>query len=121
MTEDTLYSDKGYSARTIRILSRIRSTVDYLFCLLYGLIGLEIVLDLAGARESTGFKQFLNYLTQPFLGPFAGIFTDPAFREHYRLRVSYMVALCVYLLLHLAVHGLIRLLKHNVRTSEYPF
>ena len=119
--ENTHYTDKGYAARTVRVLSRVNSIVDYLFCLLYGLVGLEIVLDLAGARESSGFKQFLNHLTQPFLGPFAGIFTDPVFREHYRLRVSYMVALGVYLLLHVAVYGLIRLLKHNVQTSEYPF
>ena len=119
--ENSLYSDKDFPPRLVRILGRFRLIVDYLFCLLYGLVGLEILLDLAGARESSGFKQFLNYITQPFLGPFAGIFTDPVFREHYRLRVSYMVALCIYLLLHLAVYGLIRLLRKNVHTNEFPF
>jgi len=107
------YSDNEFMAKTPRILSRIRSAVNYLFCLLYGLIGLEIVLDLAGARDSSGFKQFLNTITQPFLGPFAGLFTDPLFRDRYRLRVSYMVGMLIYSLLHLAVYGLVHLFDKN--------
>jgi uncharacterized protein YggT (Ycf19 family) len=109
--EDTSYSDNGYPPRSARILTRIHLVINYLFCLLYGLIGLEILLDLAGASESSTFKQFLNALTHPFLGPFVGLFVDPVFRGHYRLRVSYMVALIVYALVHVATYGLIRLFE----------
>jgi uncharacterized protein YggT (Ycf19 family) len=111
--ENTPSSDDGNSSRSVWILSRVRSVVDYLFCVLYGLIGLEILLDLAGASESSGFKRFLNAMTQPFLGPFAGLFSDPIFRNRYQLRVSYMVAMVIYVLLHLAVYGLIQLFERK--------
>jgi uncharacterized protein YggT (Ycf19 family) len=111
--EHTSYSEDGNSSRSVWILSRVRSVIDYLFCVLYGLVGLEILLDLAGARESSGFKQFLNAVTHPFLGPFAGLFSDPIFRNRYQLRVSYMVAMVIYVLLHLAVYGLIHLFERK--------
>ena len=109
--ENTPFSNNDDPPRSVRILTRIHLVVNYLFCLLYGLIGLEILLDLAGASESSTFKQFLNALTHPFLGPFMGLFVDPVFRGRYRLRVSYMVALMVYTLVHLAAYGLIRLFE----------
>ena len=109
--EDTSYSNNGYPPRSARILTRVHLVINYLFCLLYGLIGLEILLDLAGASESSTFKQFLDALTHPVLGPFVGLFVDPIFRGRYRLRVSYMVALMVYALVHLATYGLIRLFE----------
>ena len=109
--ENIPFSNNGYPPRSVRILTRTHLVVNYLFCLLYGLVSLEILLDLAGASESSAFKQFLNALTHPFLGPFVGLFFDPVFRGRYRLRVSYMVALMVYTLVHLAAYGLIRLFE----------
>jgi hypothetical protein len=104
-------------SRFALIWLRVRLGVDYLFFLLYGLIGLEFILELAGARDASGFKQFLNKATYLFLNPFEGLFPDPTFREHSRFRVTYLVALCIYLLLHLAVLGLFRLFSRSRRLT----
>jgi uncharacterized protein YggT (Ycf19 family) len=88
--------------------ARISQIVDYLFYLAYGIIGLEIVLDLIGARESAGFKQFVEAIAAPILVPFRGLMPTPGVGR-FRLMLSYMVALAVYVLLHMAVNGALRL------------
>jgi len=88
--------------------ARVSQFVDYLFYLAYGIVGLEIVLDFIGARESAGFKQFVEAIAAPFLAPFRGLMPAPGIGR-FRLMLSYMVALAVYILLHMAVNGGLRL------------
>lgn len=95
-----------------RGVARISQVVDYIFYLIYGIIGLEIILELIGARDSNGFKRFIDTLASPLLAPFRGLVDDPGSGAA-RFRLSYIVALIVYLLLHLAVNGLLRLLAHR--------
>lgn len=111
------FEDGERVSRFVILWMRLRLAVDYLFFLLYGMIGLQIILEMAGARDSSGFKQFLNKVTYPFLNPFVGLFPDPMFRDRYRFRVSYAVALSIYLLLHLAVLGLFRLFDKHKRLA----
>jgi uncharacterized protein YggT (Ycf19 family) len=89
--------------------ARVSQIVDYVFYVLYGLIGLQIALELLGAREASGFKQFMNTVTYPFLAPFKGLMADPAVGSS-QLMFSYIIGLVVYLLLHLAINGALRLL-----------
>jgi uncharacterized protein YggT (Ycf19 family) len=91
-----------------RRMMRVSQVVDYVFFLIYGLIGLEIVLELLGARQSNGFKRLLDTITTPLLGPFRGLMPDPAVGS-LQLMLSYIVALVVYFLLHRALNGLLRL------------
>jgi len=98
--------DRGQAA------ARASQVVDYLFYIVYGIIGLEIVLDLIGARQSAGFKQFIDAIATPFLAPFKGLMPTPGVGS-FRLMLSYIVALVVYVLLHMAVNGLFRLLVHR--------
>jgi hypothetical protein len=95
-----------------RGLARVSQFVDYAFYVIYGLISLEIILELLGARESAGFKQFIDTLSAPFLAPFAGLMPDPA-RGPFRLMLSYIMAMVVYILLHLAINGLLRMFAHR--------
>lgn len=95
-----------------KAVARISQVVDYLFYLIYGIIGLEIALELMGARESAGFKKFVDGLSSPLLAPFRGLMPAPGVGA-FRLMLSYIVALVVYLLLHLAVNGLLRLFVHK--------
>jgi uncharacterized protein YggT (Ycf19 family) len=95
--------------------ARISQVVDYIFFFIYGLIGLMIILDLVGANRSNGFYRFMSAITSPLLGPFRGLVDDPA-SQNIRFRLSYIVALIVYLLLHLAVNGLIRLVARRKTT-----
>jgi uncharacterized protein YggT (Ycf19 family) len=111
--EEHFFADGQPQSRWVVLWKRLQQLVDYLFFLLYGGIGLQFILELAGASNASGFKQFLNWITYPFLNPFAGLFPDPHFREHYRFRITYLVALSIYLLLHLAVMGLFRLFKNK--------
>lgn len=91
-----------------RRVTRISQVVDYVFYVIYGLIGLEIALELLGAREASAFKRFLDVVTFPVLAPFRGLMHDPAVGS-LKLMVSYIVAVVVYILLHLAVNGVLRL------------
>jgi len=92
--------------------ARVSQVIDYIFYLIYSLIGLMILLDLIGARRTNGFYRFMNAITAPLLAPFRGLVDDPS-REQMRFRLSYIVALIVYLLVHLAINGLLRMLAHR--------
>lgn len=91
-----------------RHLTRVSQVGEYVFFVIYGLIGLEIVLELFGARQTSGFKRFLDAVTLPLLGPFRGLMPDPAVGSM-QLMLSYIVALGVYSLLHMALNGVLRL------------
>jgi uncharacterized protein YggT (Ycf19 family) len=91
-----------------RRMTRVGQVGQYVFFVIYGLIGLEITLELFGARQASGFKRFLDTVTWPLLGPFRGLMPDPAVGSM-QLMLSYVVALVVYVLLHMALNGLLRL------------
>jgi len=93
-------------------VARVSQIVDYAFYLVYGIISLEIILELLGARDSAGFKQFVDTIAAPFLVPFRGLMPDPS-NGPFRLMLSYVMALVAYLLLHLAVNGLLRIFVHR--------
>jgi uncharacterized protein YggT (Ycf19 family) len=92
--------------------ARVNQFVDYVSYLAYGLIGLKIALELFAARDSNPFMQFLNTITAPLLAPFRGLLADPAVGGS-QLMLSYIVALIVYGLLHLAVRSLLRVLVYR--------
>jgi len=91
-----------------RRTSRVSQVVDYVFFLIYSLIALEVGLELLGARESSGFKRFLDAVTTPILAPFRGLMPDPSVGS-FQLMLSYVVAGVVYLILHQAVKRLLRM------------
>jgi len=91
-----------------RTASRVSQFVDYAFFLVYSLIGLEIALELFGARQGSGFKRFLDAVTMPLLAPFRGLLPDPAMGS-LQLMLSYVAALAVYAILHQAIKRLLRL------------
>jgi len=92
--------------------ARVSQVVDYVFYFVYGLIGLEIALELFGARQASGFKRFLDAVTWPVLAPFRGLMPDPSVGS-FQLMISYIVALVVYALLHMAVNGALRLMAER--------
>lgn len=95
-----------------RTAARVSQVIDYFFYLIYGIIGMEIVLELLGARDSSGFKTFIDTLSAPLLAPFKSLLVDPT-SGRFQLRLSFVVALVVYLLIHLAINGLLRMLAHR--------
>jgi uncharacterized protein YggT (Ycf19 family) len=93
-------------------LARVSQVIDYLFYLIYGLISLQIIFDLFGARRSNGFRTFIDAISSIWLAPFKNLFPDPA-SGRFQIRFSYIAALFIYLLLHLAITGLLRVLAHR--------
>ncbi|MGH7577839.1 MAG: YggT family protein [Longimicrobiales bacterium] len=90
------------------VIGRLIQLVNYLFYLLYGLLGLRFVLGLLGARPGAGFVELVYRLTEPFYRPFAGIVSEPTIGER-AIDVPLIIAFVAYVILHAAVRGLLRL------------
>jgi YggT family protein len=101
--------DRELGERRAYMVQRVTLGVDYLFYLLYGLLGIRFVLSLLGAAETAGFVVFIRGITDPFYAPFSGIVARPAINGGV-LDLSLVIALLAYVLLHIAVRGLLRLL-----------
>lgn len=96
-----------------RVVARISQIVDYLFFLVYGLLTIRLLLELFAARENAGFFRFIKNLTDPFYAPFRGLVPSPSTAEGFTLALPIIVAVVVYMLLHLAINGLLRILAHR--------
>lgn len=95
-----------------RGIARFSQFVDYAFYLIYGIIGLEIVFDLLGARRTNTIREFIDALASPLLAPFKSLLPDPALGR-FQFRTSYLIALAIYIMLHLAITGLFRLIAQR--------
>jgi len=96
-----------------RAVARVSQIVDYLFFLVYGLLTVRLLLELFAARENAGFFKFIKTLTEPFYAPFRGLMPSPSTAEGFTLALPIVVALVVYMLLHLAINGLLRIFAHR--------
>lgn len=91
----------------IAILQVMR-VIDYFFGIIYALTIFDFSLEALGANEGNPFKQALDSVTDPFLSPFMGLFTDPGTIMG-GLILSYLVALLVIVLVHAAIRGFLAL------------
>jgi len=96
-----------------RIVARISQVVDYIFLLIYSLLTIRLLLELFAARESAGFFKFIKSVTNPIYSPFAGLVPSPSTPEGFTLALPIIVAIVVYMLLHLAINSFLRILAHR--------
>src|SRR6184192_384691 len=96
-----------------RGVARVSQIVDYIFYVIYGLLGLLFLLALLAARSTAGFVRFIVAITDPFYRPFRGIVASPSTDSGHTLMVPLIIAIIVYLLLHLAINGLLRMFAHR--------
>jgi uncharacterized membrane protein len=96
-----------------RGVARISQIVDYIFYVIYALLGMRFLLALLAARSSAGFVQFIVTVTNPFYAPFRGIVASPTAESGHTLLLPVVVAIIAYVLLHLGINGLLRLLAHR--------
>jgi len=96
-----------------RVVARVSQVVDYIFFVIYGLLTLRLLLALFAAREGAGFVQFIRSVTDPLYAPFRGIVPSPSTPEGFTLALPIVFALVVYLLLHAAISGLLRMIVHR--------
>jgi hypothetical protein len=52
-------------------------------------------------------------VTNPFYAPFRGIVASPATDQGHTLLLPIVVAIIAYVMLHLAINGLLRMLAHR--------
>jgi uncharacterized protein YggT (Ycf19 family) len=96
-----------------RGVARVSQIIDYIFFVLYGLLGLRFLLALMAARSGAGFVQFIVAVTDPFYRPFRGIVSSPSTDSGHTLMLPLVIAIIVYVLLHLAINGLLRIVAHR--------
>ena len=96
-----------------RVVARISQVIDYVFFLVYGLLTIRLLLELFAARESAGFFRFIKNVTDPLYAPFRGLVPSPSTAEGFTLALPVIVAIVVYMLLHLAINGLLRMFAHR--------
>lgn len=99
-----------------RGVARISQFVDYVFYLIYSLFAIRLVLALLAANRGNAFVQFIEAITNPLYAPFRGITRSPTTPEGNTLLLPMIIALIVYLLLHLAINGALRIVAHRKTT-----
>lgn len=96
-----------------RVLARVSQVVDYIFFVIYGLLTIRLLLELFAARESAGFVKFIKSATGIFYAPFEGIMPSLRAEGGFELALPIIVAIVVYMLLHLAINGFLRIFAHR--------
>ena len=92
-----------------RVAARISQFIDYGFFLIYGFLSIRLILELLAARQSAGFVKFVKSVTGIFYEPFRGIVPSPSVEGGFTLALPIVVAIVCYVLLHLAINGLLSL------------
>ena len=96
-----------------RGVARVSQVVDYIFWVIYALLALRFLLALLAARSGAGFVRFIVAVTNPFYGPFRGIVASPTTDGGHTLMLPLVIAIIVYILLHLGINGLLRIVAHR--------
>ena len=105
--------DTEHEVQRSRGLARVSQIVDYIFYVIYALLGMRFLLALMAARSSAGFVQFIVAVSNPFYAPFRGIVASPSTDQGHTLLLPVVVAIISYVLLHLLINGLLRMLAHR--------
>ena len=99
-----------------RAAARWSQFLDYAFYVVYALLGIRLVLALIAARSASGFVVFIRAVTDPFYAPFRGIVASPSTEAGNTLVIPIGIALVVYVMLHLGINGLLRMVGHRKTT-----
>ncbi len=109
---DEVVTTEGEVQRA-RGVARISQVVDYIFYVIYALLGMRFLLALLAARSSAGFVQFIVTVSDPFYTPFRGIVASPRTDAGHTLLLPIVVAIVAYVLLHLGINALLRIIAHR--------
>ena len=105
--------DTEHEVERGRGAARISQVIDYIFYLIYALLAMRFLLALLAAHSTAGFVQFIVAVTNPFYAPFRGIVNSPSTEQGNTLLLPIVVAIIAYVILHLAINGLLRLLARR--------
>jgi hypothetical protein len=97
-------------------LARAVQVVDFLFYIVYTLLGTRLVLEMMAANDESGFVQLVRNVTDPFYSMFQGVVRETTVEGGYTFAFPILVAIGAYALLHWGVRSLARLVAY--RSSE---
>jgi uncharacterized protein YggT (Ycf19 family) len=104
----TITVDTDHDLARVSATDRIARVFDYLFGLLYAILGIRLALAFIDARHSAAFTRFIDQITDPFYAPFRGIVSSD--RIDGQLVVwPIVIAIVAYMILHALIRGLLRL------------
>jgi uncharacterized protein YggT (Ycf19 family) len=89
-----------------RAAGALSAVVNFVFAIIYAIIGTRIILELIGANEANRFKEFVDRLSAPLLAVFDGLLPNLRF-EGFVLPLSFVFALVVYAIVHYAIRRLL--------------
>ena len=85
--------------------------VDYLFCAIYGLMGLRLAVALVGATPDAVLVRAISAVTDPLYAPFRALVGIPATDGGQTLALPILIAIVGYMLLHATIAGVARLAR----------
>jgi hypothetical protein len=97
-------------------LARTVQIIDFLFGVVYVLLGTRLLLGMMAANSESGFVQLIRTLTDPFYSMFKGIVASPKVEGGYTFALPILVAIGAYALLHWLVRSIAKLAAY--RRSE---
>ncbi|MBA3819162.1 MAG: YggT family protein [Deltaproteobacteria bacterium] len=109
---DEVVSSERAVQRT-RGVARVSQFVDYAFFLLYALLAIRFLLALVAARSGAGFVKFIVAVSDPFYAPFRNIVSGSRESPSHTVLASLAVAFVVYVVLHLVINRLLRLIAER--------
>jgi uncharacterized protein YggT (Ycf19 family) len=89
-----------------RAVGALSAVVNFVFAIIYTIVGTRIVLELIGANEANRFKQFVDRVSAPLLSVFDGLLPDVRF-DSFVLPLSFVFALVVYAVVHYGIRRLL--------------
>lgn len=89
--------------------ARVSQFVDYAFYVIYVLLAVRIGLALMAGNPEAPFFRFIRAVTAPLYAPFRGIVSSPTDPDGHTLALPLVVAVVVYMLLHFAINGALRI------------
>jgi hypothetical protein len=105
--------DTEHEVQRSRGLARVSQAVDYIFYVIYALLGMRFLLALLAARSGAGFVRFIVAVSSPFYEPFRGIVASPRTDGGHTLLLPIVIAIIAYVLAHLLINALLRMLAHR--------
>jgi len=112
MQEDNVINLRSPEAS---VAARGSQFLDYAFYVIYTLLTVRLVLALIAAQSGNGFVRFIAAITNPFYAPFKGIVSSPTTESGNTFVVPIVIAIAVYVLLHLGINGLLRMVGSRKR------
>ena len=110
-------SEPSQAARRAANTAWINQIVYFLFGALNVLIGIRFVLLALAANQASSFVQLVYGITQPFVGPFLGIFGEPSLGGAV-IEWASLIAIIIYSLLAYAITRVIELAMRPPASAE---